>query len=389
MIQAKDTAETELLGPGRRIGDVVLGRLLGAGVSSEVYQAESLVAGKACAVKVFRRELRINPVSRGRYRRVAHEIDHLGHSGIADVFAFGETPGGRAYAICELAPGRPLTDVLRQPHPLPRRVVVSILRNICNVLALTHARGIPHLRLHPGNVMVEIGVNDVSRLVLLDFGVHQLHAALDDPQPGLPLRAEDAVWVAPEQARGEPGDSRTDVYALSVLLYELLTGRVPFLGSSYKETLEQHVSTPPPPPGQIVALPADLEQTILRGLEKDPRRRVPSVEALLSAVDPLSATTGQHEAHAKAQAKTQGRQRTLGTGEFRVSEVELHLQQRPASPLAAPEPRIGWDSAPRAPGPPIAGPTSWPPARWPRQRLLLFGGLALAALLFGAVLLLL
>jgi serine/threonine protein kinase len=336
-IKQTDTAETETLVPGKRLGDLRLGTLLGSGASSEVYSAESAIAGKPCVAKVFRRELGIGLVSRGRYEHLVHQVEQLNHPSIVNTYAFGSTPAGRPYAVLSHAPGQSIGQLLGQTGPLPRSVAIAILRQLCNALAATHARGIAHLRLHRGNVMVDMGDGGrAPRVMLLDFGVCQLHPPLPEASSALQLRAEHAIWVAPEQARGESGDARSDVYALAVLLYELLCGRVPFLGKSYKETLELQVSSTATPPSKVANVPPEIEATLLRGLEKDPKRRIPSVEALLSELDPLSAATGQHQVRAKAH---QVRQRTLSTGEFQLSrDRDTGQAASPSDDQASPPP---------------------------------------------------
>lgn len=169
---------------------------------------------------------------------------------------------------------------------------MPVMRALCLGLANAHAHGIAHLHLHGGQALVSWRGGE-PEVKLCDFGAHHLLPDLKEEESVWAASPESALTISPEQARGGVGDVRSDVYALSVMLYEMVTGKVPFFGASFAATLEQHVSESPVPPSQLVSLSPELESTILRGLEKDPRKRIPSVEALLAALDP-AAVTGQH-----------------------------------------------------------------------------------------------
>lgn len=315
-LSAASSADTA--SDGLTLGDVRVGPLIGAGISSEVFAGENLTANKPCAVKVFRRELAISPVTRGRFQHAVARAARLEHPALAEVFGCGYTAEGLLYTTGALCPGYSLRQLLRQHLALVRRLCLPLLRQLGHALSAAHAQQLPHLRLHPGNVMVRLIGDEVGEVKLLDFGVCQLHPPLNEPPTALRLQADDGLWVSPEQAKGEVGDQRSDVYALSVLLYTLVAGQPPFQAESYTAMLERQVSEPPPPPGRMAPLPPELEATILRGLDKDPRRRVPSVEALLSAMDPLTTSTGRHQLRAKRQ---QAARRTLSTGEYRLAEA--------------------------------------------------------------------
>ncbi len=277
---------------GTQLGHFRLGRLLGSGLSSQVYEAENLLAGKRCALKLFRRSLRLGPPHWGRFVHEAKLAAALSaKGGLADVYAFLNLDGAHA-AVLELVEGTTLRALVRKNAPLSRRSYVPLMRALCQGLANAHAHGIAHLRLHGGQALVSWRGSE-PEVRLCDFGVRHLLPDPKDDEEVWAKSPESAVTISPEQARGGAGDTRSDVYALSVMLYEMVPGKVPFLASSFAATLEQHVSETPVPPSQLVSLSPELESTILRGLEKDPRKRIPSVEALLAALDP-AAVTGQH-----------------------------------------------------------------------------------------------
>jgi hypothetical protein len=221
-----------------------------------------------------------------------------------------------------------------------------------------HAAGGAHRRIHGGNVIVEWLEGQAPRARLLDFGVWHLHPQPAEPAE-VPRTTEHALCIAPEQAKGEPGDGRSDVYALAVLLYQLLTGRPPFLGDTFAATLELHFTGGATPPSQLVNVPAAIDEALLRALERDPRRRTPSAEALLGALDPLG-TTGQQQVTSK------GRIRALTTGELRLDELEQQSQDAGRVEGALAPALLEAQSAAR-----------------PKRRRWLYLALAVAALVFG------
>lgn len=281
---------------GAVVGDYRLGHLLGEGLSSQVYDAHNLIADQPCAVKLFRPKLLKSPVLRGRYQHEARQASRLQHLNICSWYGLHQSSQGHWFAVIERAEGSSLREMLAQNAPLSRRTLVPVMRELCATLAAAHAAGLAHHRLHPGNIMVNW--DDQGRgvgLSVLDFGVANVHPKIDDPTPVVERHARDAVYLAPELCQGQPADSRSDVYSLAAMLYHMVTGKEPFLGDSFASTAQQHSGESPVQASRIVSLPSELEEAIRRGLEKDPRRRIPSVEAFLSALDPLSGT-GQHRA---------------------------------------------------------------------------------------------
>jgi len=320
--------------PPAILGDVRLGELVDGGLSSEVFAGENLLASKRCAVKIVRRELDVGSVARGRYMHEAKRIASMGLDVIADVYSFGVTPDGRTYAVQQWLEGHSLRSMVRGQVPWPRRTYLPVMRAICAALAQAHAHGFPHRRIHGGNIMVTAWAEgSAPQVKLLDFGIWRLHPAMDDGSV-IERSAEQAICIAPEIAKGQDGDARSDVYSLAVLLYEMVTGSVPFLGKDFASTLEQQLSATPRLPREMVALPPELEQTILGGLEKDPRKRIPSVEALLSALDPLW-STGKHQVLPK------GRLRQLTTDEHRLDGLAPPAaQKRVSSEISAVKPAL-------------------------------------------------
>jgi serine/threonine-protein kinase len=359
----KITEVRESARAGTVLGHFRLGRLLGSGLTGEVYEAENLIAGKRCALKLFRRTLHLGPPHWGRFVHEAKLAAALSaKGGLIDVYAFLNLEGIHA-AVMELVEGTTLRALVRKNAPLSRRSYVPVMRSLCQGLAIAHAHGVAHLHLHGGQALVSWRGSE-PEVRLCDFGVHHLLPDLKDDESVWPASPEAALTISPEQARGGAGDARSDVYALAVMLYEMVTGKVPFLGDSFAATLEQHASEPPVPPSQLVSLGPELETTILRGLEKDPRKRIPSVEALLAALDPTS-VTGQHGLLGGS-----GRHPALSPSASR--EIELSAVSPAESPDPLPPPLPSGLRAASAP-------------TRPRMRIWLFALLGAAVLAFAGV----
>jgi len=280
---------TEAALEGTTLGHLRLDARLDRGASSDLYQGHNVLARKPCLVKVFRPALCANRVRWGRFVHESKTVAALRLPGVADVFDH-QIIEGNGLVVMAPSQGNSLRELLKTSGPLSRRAFVPVIRAIGLALAQAHAAGIAHRRLHPGQVVVRWAGSEPI-VQLLDFGVHHLHPPLTD-EAAAPT-AEQALWFAPEQIKGEPGDLRSDVYALGALLFRMITGRPPFVGESTRAVLDQHLSEPPPPPSRFAATPPEMEETVLRALEKDARKRTPSVEAMLAAIDP-SSITGQH-----------------------------------------------------------------------------------------------
>ncbi len=282
------------------IGAVVAGRfrieeLVGQGGMGKVYRARHLSLDKAVCLKMLKPALLEDPTLVGRFEREAKAASRLNHPNSIAVLDFGrEERTGSLYIAMEYVQGKDLRLVLRDEWPLPESRVCNIMAQVLAALGEAHAQNVIHRDLKPENIMVELrrGVDTVK---VLDFGIAKI---LDSDLPG--LTRSDVVcgtpqYMAPEQATGSALDARCDLYAVGVILYQLVTGHLPFDGQNSMEVLTKHVNDPPIPPSQRqpgITVSAQMEAIILRAMSKDPMHRPQTAlefrDELLTLVEPRS-----------------------------------------------------------------------------------------------------
>ena len=278
---------SEDFAPGSRIGDYVVERLIARGGCGNVYAAEHTVLGRRAALKILRRDLSNAADAVNRFVREARAVNAIQHPNIVDIYEFGRLPDGRPYHVMELIEGDDLEAVLRNEGPFSPARALEVLRPICGAVAAAHAMGVIHRDLKASNII--LGTRSGQPVVkLLDFGIAKL---IDRSAIGVTTSTPIGQHIgtpyamAPEQIRGVAVDARTDVYALGVLLFQLLTGRVPFPGDDNSEVERMHLMEDPPPPSKYVDVPAAIDAVVLRCMEKQPELRYPSADALLSALE--------------------------------------------------------------------------------------------------------
>lgn len=289
------------LGPGAVVGERYrIDTVLGDGASGVVYRAEcikdresgesaSVRAGQLVALKVIHRHLaRDHQISR-RFHREARILRKLRGPHLVALLDFGETPDGLLFMALEHIQGKPLDVVLKTERVAPPRAV-EVVRQICSALEVAHAEGVVHRDLKPGNVILEAGDEGETARVL-DFGLAKVLRG-DASQSLTALTQQNMVfgtpeYMAPEAARGDEVDSRSDIYAAGVILYELLTGSVPFDGKNPISIMTAHLTDPVPPPSSRapeVAIPPALEAVVMHALSKKPDERYPTAAALATAL---------------------------------------------------------------------------------------------------------
>jgi serine/threonine-protein kinase len=281
--------------PGCTIGRFELVREIGRGSTSTVWEARDGAAGRVYALKLLSPEVFASPAARKRFVREAESARALDHPHSIVTLEQGETPKGGAYLVMEYLEGKTLAALLREAAPLGEKRAIHIVAQILDAIGAAHRLGIVHRDLKPGNVILVERDGDPDFVKVCDFGL----AKSFDSEPGdtmsrggLVLDLEAATtkegvicgtpeYMAPEQARGEPIDGRADLYAIGVILYHAICGRLPFRGNSALAVLSQHLASAPPPPSELcpdLGVFPPLERLILRALAKDPAERPSSAD---------------------------------------------------------------------------------------------------------------
>jgi len=261
----------------------VIGRI-GSGGMADVYCAEDLQLGRRVALKLLYDRFAQDEEFVERFRREASAAAGLQHPNVVGIFDRGEWDG-TYYIAMEFLEGRSLKDLVREEGPLPPERAVAIAIQILKALRFAHRRGVVHRDIKPHNVLVD----EEGRVKVTDFGI-ALAGASDMTETGSIMGT--AQYLSPEQAQGQPVDARADLYAVGVVLYEMLTGRVPFEGDSAVTVALKQVSEPPVPPSRLdPALNPALEATVMRALEKEPARRFADADAFIAALEEARGAT--------------------------------------------------------------------------------------------------
>jgi serine/threonine-protein kinase len=255
----------------------VLGRL-GSGGMSEVYCAEDQQLGRKVALKVLAPRFAEDHEFVERFRREASSAAALQHPNIVGIYDRGEWDG-TYYIAMEFLDGRSLKDLVRERGPLPPGFAADIVVQVLKALRFAHRRGVVHRDIKPHNVILD----EEGRAKVTDFGIARAGAS-DITETGSIMGT--AQYLSPEQAQGQRVDARSDLYAVGVLLYELLTGRPPFEGDSAVSVALKQVAEAPVPPSRLnPAVTPALEAVVLRALRKDPAARFPDADAFIAALE--------------------------------------------------------------------------------------------------------
>ncbi|HEX5692803.1 MAG TPA: protein kinase, partial [Roseiflexaceae bacterium] len=266
---------------GTQLGQYQLKELIGRGGMAKVYKAYQPSLDRYVAIKVLLH--RHDPQFAARFAREARAIARLQHYNIVPIYDYSEQDGLLYIAMQYIENGKNLGDILTQP--LAPAGALRLMKHLLDALDYAHRHGIVHRDIKPGNILLPTPVWPM----LTDFGIAKLGnqslPALTSPGMALGTPA----YMAPEQAYGHAVDARTDLYSTGVVLYEMLTGQVPFEAESPLIVLTKHVSEPPPPPRQINPnLPAAVEPILLKALAKDPAQRYQTATELAADLDKLA-----------------------------------------------------------------------------------------------------
>ncbi|HVU49669.1 MAG TPA: serine/threonine-protein kinase, partial [Polyangia bacterium] len=272
---------------GETVGNYRVTAKLGEGGMGAVYLAEHPVIGRKAALKVIHPRHARNAEVVARFVNEATAIARIGHEHIVEVTDFGRTSAGDLYFVMEYLEGRTLAALLATDAPLPPARALAIAAQIADALAASHERGVVHRDVKPDNVFLVRRGEDASYVKVLDFGLAKLardDAALPGSRPGIVMGTPH--YMSPEQCRGERDiDARADVYALGVVLFQMLTGALPFAGGASNEVLLKQVRTRAPSARALVpTLSAALDEAIARALAKERAARFETMAAFRDAL---------------------------------------------------------------------------------------------------------
>jgi eukaryotic-like serine/threonine-protein kinase len=277
---------TSMLAPGSSLGPYRLIGMIGAGGMGEVWKGEDTRLGRMVAIKILPQNVAENAESRARLQREARTAAHLYHPNIATIHSI-EQEGDRLFIVMQFVEGEPLTKRIRR-GPMAEGEVCRIGKGVADALAEAHSQQIVHRDIKPDNIMVS-----GDRVKVLDFGIAKQvggpAGTQDDPtafvtQQGLIIGT--VHYMSPEQALGKPLDSRTDLFSLGVVLYEAVTGRLPFRGETVTETITQIVRDQPPEAAALnPAVSPEMNEIIARCMRKNRDDRFASASELAAALD--------------------------------------------------------------------------------------------------------
>ena len=299
-LSAEDTAESsgalpvipEI--PDPYVGTVLCERYriqhkIGAGGMGAVYLAEHIVIERKVAIKILSQDFATKADLVQRFIQEARAAARIGHENIVEVYDFGETASGSVFFAMEYLEGHDLATLIQQKGALQASQAKPIVSQICKALASAHSKGIVHRDLKPENIYLinKDGRSDFVKI--LDFGIAKINNV--DDNGGRLTRAGmifgTPEYMSPEQARGEVPDHRVDIYALGCIIYEMLTGKVPFQAESFMGTLTKHMFEVPDPPSRRARFPVppELEAICLKAMEKDRNQRIQTMQEFGQAID--------------------------------------------------------------------------------------------------------
>jgi eukaryotic-like serine/threonine-protein kinase len=304
------------LAPGTRVGSYEIGALVGAGGMGEVYKARDTRLDRTVAIKILPSALAADPEFRERFNREARAIAALTHPNVVTIHSV-EEDAGHLYLTMEFVDGTPLTDAIpRDGLSLDKLLAIAI--SLADAVAAAHQAGITHRDLKPANVMLTAE----GRVKVLDFGLAHLReeATVQSAATTAQLTGEGrilgtAAYMSPEQAEGRALDSRSDLFSLGIVLYEMATGERPFTGDTNMSILSAILKDPPKPISSIRPdVPRELARIIKRALQKDPEQRYQTAKDLRNDLQLLKAESDSGELTHSTVPAARSRRRSVPLG---------------------------------------------------------------------------
>ncbi len=283
-------------------GRYLIEKKLGAGAMGAVFIANQISMDRKVALKLLHANLQGSESLVKRFEREMKATSKVDHQNTVRVYDFGETDEGKLFLAMELVKGDSLRGVIEKTGVFETIRALKIAIQIGKALNAAHSEGIVHRDLKPDNIMLVDRYGEQDFVKVLDFGIARFvdetstQLTSDGQVVGTPL------YIAPEQAQGQTVDHRADLYALGVILYQLVVGKVPFKSETLVGLLLMHAQEPPPPPSEVVPgqVPQHVEAAILRLMEKDPGARPQSATEVVELLERCSSAVGPGSAHSNA-----------------------------------------------------------------------------------------
>ncbi|MBX3268838.1 MAG: serine/threonine protein kinase [Sandaracinaceae bacterium] len=335
------TSQYDTMPPAAAVGDPLIGtvlseryrirRQIGEGGMGLVYEAEHIAIEKPVALKILRDDFSGRSEVVERFKQEAKSASRIGSEHIVDISDFGVTPSGASYFVMELLEGKDLAEVLAEEGTLEVGRAVDILLQCCKALGAAHAKGIVHRDMKPENIFLTTKEGRKDFVKLVDFGIAKMSDIETAGAPGRKLTKTGMIfgtpeYMSPEQAAGKSLDHRVDLYALAVILFEMISGRVPFVGDTFMGILTQHMFEDPPELHEVnasVEVPQAIVEFLYKGLAKEPDDRYQSCDEMAAAL------------RGAVEGRATGSPTYLGYGESVPSRAVVRPRQ------VAPEPASG------------------------------------------------
>ena len=358
---------------GKTIGKYVIVESLGRGGMAEVYLAYQESLERYVAIKLMHTFLADEQDFLTRFQREARSMASLNHGNIVGVYDF-DVQEGDYYIVMEYVPGgtlkQRLESLAKEGEKLPLSESTNVALEVADALSYAHARGMVHRDIKPANIMI----NEEGHVVLTDFGIAKILSGPSFTATGAMIGTP--AYMSPEQGLGQPGDERSDLYALGVLFYQMATGHLPYDADTPLAVIMKHVNEPiPPPSASVDGLPAEVQDVIVKALAKDPDDRYQTADEFADDLNSAASTSNMAVAASLSMAFLKDRPTppppppTTKTAVGSVVEPTVITPQetvmagaaetRLATPEVAPATEIAAPQAPVAPPAPPKGRSRW------------------------------